>query len=322
MEEKYIPKIYLDQNALEDFAKRGVQISGVEDYFLIYSGATIEELKRVEKKFLEPFLGFLEEKGAIYIWIQDLEPKWTDRNPREIFEEQVSEEEKNELVLESMKVLNQKMFGGKGEFSFEEIATMQKEALIQLFESLTEELDSKEIEKAGVDMDKLIKSTGEFFDKFGEILSVSGEENFSLKKMRLDLNLNPQEINNFSSSEIFEKVVSKYGDTFGFGKGNVSPKFKEWSIWATMNDSNPSIYKAVSHLYTVLNMVGYWADKNLVKDRTFNSAFNDSQHVMYAINADYLLTRDKRMAKKAKAIYEFFGLRTQVVFYEIDISKS
>ena len=72
----------------------------------------------------------------------------------------------------------------------------------------------------------------------------------------------------------------------------------------------------VNGLYNLLNTIGYYPDKNIRNDKKFIPFINDHQHVGYAIYSDFFITRDKRLMKKAEAVYEHLKIRTKVKFIE------
>ncbi len=67
----------------------------------------------------------------------------------------------------------------------------------------------------------------------------------------------------------------------------------------------------VEILMRVLNFCGYYAEKN---ERTAISSTHDITHCIYGTECDYLITKDKRFAKKCEAIYEFIGADTIVKY--------
>ena len=62
-----------------------------------------------------------------------------------------------------------------------------------------------------------------------------------------------------------------------------------------------------STLFNLLDSVFYWKDEHNV------NRLYDSSHACHAQFCDILVTNDRRMAIKAKAIYAYWGLKTQVM---------
>ena len=64
-------------------------------------------------------------------------------------------------------------------------------------------------------------------------------------------------------------------------------------------------------LFRILNFAGYCSEKS---EQTSISGTHDVSHAIYATKADFLVTMDRKFAKKCKAVYNFLGVRTSVIF--------
>jgi len=73
----------------------------------------------------------------------------------------------------------------------------------------------------------------------------------------------------------------------------------------------------VNWLYNMLNSIGYHPDKNIRSDKRFIPFINDQQHAGNAIYSNFLITRDKRLMKKAEAVYEHLKIGTKIIFIKI-----
>lgn len=63
-------------------------------------------------------------------------------------------------------------------------------------------------------------------------------------------------------------------------------------------------------LYLGLDWFGY---KNEEKNKTLSNIMADATHVFYAEHCDYLVSNDKRLRAKAKAIYSYYHASTKVI---------
>lgn len=73
--------------------------------------------------------------------------------------------------------------------------------------------------------------------------------------------------------------------------------------------SYPSLENAIEVLNNVLCECGYMHDKS---ERTERSGIYDVGHMIYATYCDKFVTKDARFARRAKAIYYYLGIKTQV----------
>ncbi|MDD2906024.1 MAG: hypothetical protein PHH41_04460 [Sulfurimonas sp.] len=90
---------------------------------------------------------------------------------------------------------------------------------------------------------------------------------------------------------------------------------KESHIFSSNLVSNSLVESKIFYAYTQLNWLGYYADdfdkdkKN--KDR-FNASQNDMRHLAYAYRADFLISKDEKLLKKAIVSYEFANVKIVV----------
>lgn len=75
-------------------------------------------------------------------------------------------------------------------------------------------------------------------------------------------------------------------------------------------------YQKVDSIYNMLNMLGYFPDSKVHKERRFIAAISDQSHASYATFADILLSRDKAFLKKVEAAYELLGVDTNTFHVE------
>ena len=73
------------------------------------------------------------------------------------------------------------------------------------------------------------------------------------------------------------------------------------------------IYLRIAALNSWLNSVGYNPDTRLSSRGRVANSKNDAEHMGNAAFCQVLLTEDRRLAKRAIAIYQYLKLRTQVV---------
>lgn len=74
-----------------------------------------------------------------------------------------------------------------------------------------------------------------------------------------------------------------------------------------------TIYDEFTTLYLILDIIGYKSDKLSKPMNTMTNITNDGLHSFYGAHCEYLVTDDKNLGRKSKAIYHKLGLPTKVL---------
>lgn len=82
-------------------------------------------------------------------------------------------------------------------------------------------------------------------------------------------------------------------------------------------DDPCGVHERCAPMYTMLNFIGFCADKGLTKDQRVVGAVNDASHVAWGSLCSAFLVADERCYRKAFAIYEHYG-RSCAVFLNLD----
>jgi len=199
------------------------------------------------------------------------------------------------------------------------------------FDEVYDEQKSVNQEKAkilGADVDKEGNNQAEIEIKTRELLEKSNAntekskawareflkentEYSGIKSIQEKVNVSAKELNNIQPPRVIEKIWDRIEKSdyikiknisldqfFGIGKNK---KFTSGNI--------PTYYK-ICVLYIMLNAIGYNTDDNLLKNKRFTTSVRDAKHVANASFAHFLLSKDKKLIKKAKAIYEYLKIGT------------
>ena len=113
-----------------------------------------------------------------------------------------------------------------------------------------------------------------------------------------ELSLRRIEINNISPNDIFNRIdcsFKKSINKFGINEYLVKSEAKGRGVYST--------------LFNLLDAICYWKDKNGMEV----SRMYDASHTYYAQLCDYFVTNDKRLSYKARAVYAFLGVKTNVI---------
>jgi len=74
------------------------------------------------------------------------------------------------------------------------------------------------------------------------------------------------------------------------------------------------ILSRIYALYNMMDNLSYFRDKKKKDGRTYRSAVYDIEHLRYAANCRYFVTRDEKLSKRARQIFNFMQVRTEVIF--------
>lgn len=102
--------------------------------------------------------------------------------------------------------------------------------------------------------------------------------------------------------------ISAYLESIG-----VKKSFMELVMMPFAKRKNISDYEVFVAAYTTLDLLGYHSDKLSKPGSTINSLLSDAQHAFMASYCDCFITEDRRLACKAKALYNELGIETRVL---------
>jgi hypothetical protein len=155
---------------------------------------------------------------------------------------------------------------------------------------------------------------------FAEFVSLD-----QLRSARAALELDPSRLNNLSGQEAVEEInraLSKLASKQGVGPRTINELMEvlvgivrtafgdQWVQLGQTEESALRDFQIVT-LFMVLDAFGYWPDDlNTFKK---GSRFPDSRHVFNASFFNILVSDDKKMRRRAQAVYEVLNIRTKVL---------
>lgn len=326
MENKKIPKLYLDQNIIDYLIKGNLKFNEEMNHFqIVYSMITLKEFARIaDESKRNLYLDFFKNNNAQYFWVDNNEyAHFENICPYVVYNKVITENLPFVGIEKSMQNMMHKFIGGKKDYSYEDIIDEQKNSFNELINFL-----KKEIESLGEAFPYSMNIVDNYADILNTVFSNLLDKNLNiinnhpdkinkLSEFRKKLSIAPSELNNIQPPNIVIKVWEKieknikkfsddvkFDDLFGDGIGRYFPNQK---LTMTMK---------VNSIFNMLNFFGYYADKEIEKDRNFISNICDQQHAGLAIYANVFITRDKRMMKKTRATYELLNISTDVQFIE------
>ncbi|HCE2133934.1 hypothetical protein CGI80_11605 [Vibrio parahaemolyticus] len=322
--------VYLDQNILDMFVKFGLGEFGemlAREYQVVYSDETLKEIKRsvgYESKFLD----VLNLLGAFYLKVcldENFQPTGkatiTERDSYQSFNEYNSNEPVYESIYESIMLNVQKVYGGLNEHTFEDIKDSQNDAYDELHNFILKNIEdlkphfpdlAVQLEAQADDMkqklsDALTESARRASENVGDSIGWSG-----IKDLRQSLDIGPMQLNNIEPPNVIQQIWSLCLEKLP-NEANIT---LEQFFGIESNPIYPSVeffkYQKVNSIYNMLNMLGYFPDSKVHKERRFTAAISDQSHASFATFADMLLSRDKSFLKKVQAAYEFLGIDTNI----------
>lgn len=113
---------------------------------------------------------------------------------------------------------------------------------------------------------------------------------------------------NWNPSEVLEKIdvfLSQLGINMNYNE-LVQSSLEH-------NKTLNSFYHKFTSSYNMLDMIGYKSDKLPKETDNFQNIATDGEHAYFAMHCDLFVVGDKKLAKKARALYHEYGIKTKVV---------
>lgn len=154
-----------------------------------------------------------------------------------------------------------------------------------------------------------------------------------------------------ATSEFVETLVDMGNDIvimrehMGFGKGaagNIESDNPLQAIWETIkngapsdlaahqffgfepflaNQERPVTWLGIIGCCSVLDIVGYKSEKKVRRTECVPNVLSDSVHIANGAYCQTIVSSDKLLVARAKAIYEFLGIGTQVLYLDISTDE-
>ena len=123
----------------------------------------------------------------------------------------------------------------------------------------------------------------------------------------------PAVVNNTSPADILSNIVYRELIARGLWKQGLIGKDEQIKVLTWRFDDLKgrfSVFEAyVNMAANLLEKIGYYREKA----EESRARLHDVSHIIYAAYCDTLVTGDKKLIKKAQAIYSLLGINTQVL---------
>ena len=307
--------VYIDQNII------GLQLQGIlnlrkrDDLVWVYSKEHFAEIRRSDDP--EKYLGVLKDVDAKLLDLT-LNENWkitgeakligngTPFQHYESYIDATGDVDFDDTIFDPFQVW---VNGGGDEGPLKEISDKFAEQILRLTSELpfdTTEMTNK-VESIKPEFDSMIeemvsngndikKTRAAFGDEKGKIGGISGEQQIQ---------------------KIWEIISPAMQDTeisceqfFGF-----DPIDKQgYELWP--------MYLGIIGCCAVMDILGFQAEKKCRKIHKLHNVRSDSAHIAMGAFCAAILSEDKRLVKRARAIYEYKGIGTSPILVEKKANKS
>jgi len=296
--------IYLDHNILDEISKVRLNLKPSSEVVWVYSNESFSEIKRSgDRRFLDVLDSIQARKLEIAL---DSEFRITGRaqvleyrSAHEAYESYLDANEGFETDERSDHEVMARLFGAENKtqiISHPEVFEKNIKALLEPLGLYNETMKEK-VKQVRNMLDDFVKGplqdVGKLEDTRHALGSGRGRAGNLAEKD------NPvQELWKLISKGVGDITEDQY---FGFDPVD-KQGYQEWPM-----------FLGIVGCYTVLNHLGFRPDEGLAKPESIPGILSDASHVAHAAYCHGLLSRDRRLLMKARAIYRYKNIGTQVL---------
>lgn len=318
--------VYVDHNILDNTLKG--RINDLPDRLRliegrpVYSKESLVEIRRSRGREGE-FLKYLNNIGALYLDMEtDNQGKLTGKydfyqydsfKPFDSLCEAL--EESPETNFGSDKIIN-KMYGGSKNTSFGDILSESANDLVKMLG----EIDLSSVEGVPPEMLEQIEELKKLDTSMFSEMGATFDENVGdsgISAFESHVGVGPKQLNNIHPPNVLQQVWSAISPSAPKNM-RIDHMFGLSSLTNTQEEPR-LVAEKVNAIYNVLNMLGYYRDKDMKKLRRVTASFSDMTHAGYASACHYLMSGDEDLVRKAEAAFEYLEHSTKVEY--IDIKK-
>jgi hypothetical protein len=295
------PLVYLDQNIIGLIANKEINIKPSDDFIFTYSKEHFREIHR--SKSPELYLNALHQIDAKLLDLE-LDQNWKitgkallkeSGTPTELYSEfldTISDVDLSEDIFDSFLAW---VNGGGNKESLECLPDLLSE---QIFE-ITKDLTNSHVELT----DKLLNITQDFKGVINNLI----ENGNDIIKTRSALGNDKGAVGSVLGENIIEKIWSIVQPTSGgltcdefFG---FNPKDKQgYDIWP--------MYLGIVGSCAVMDIIGFQTEKKCRNIDKLPNVRSNSGHIGMGAFCSLVILKDKRLVKRANAIYKYKGINS------------
>ncbi|MFA0999266.1 MULTISPECIES: hypothetical protein [Pseudomonas syringae group] len=321
--------VYVDQNVL-DMAVKGDHpaffTSLTENFQVLYSDDTLREIKRSGQpgKFLAA-LDALNAMHTRYQFNERFEPTGQvilhEVPSAQRYLNYLQIEPVYDIMLAAAHQTTLKLYGGRSDATFTNIASDQIDAFDGLIKSLSAsiaEFDHTHPELRAP-IEQYLQTLQAQYEQISEMSAAQMTKHISdepgqsgVKNYRNTVGIGPKELNNIKAPRVLEKIWQAYRQLDGYrDQGYTIENFLGVAANPIYN-REMHLHEKVTAIYNLLNVIGYKTDSNLNQERRHVAAISDAAHASIGAHAQIVLSADKVFVDKVRAIYEFLEVSTVV----------
>lgn len=297
-------KIYIDHNVLDALSKNHFQIKPPEGTVWIYSNETFNEIKRSgDLRFLDVLRELKARKVELVL---DAAFRLTEqayifgyRDPKEMYQIWLDAIEQCPLDEQLNLQFLSRLAGDSNHnevLSFPDKLNEQIRNLLSPYGLLPVEFESK-LETATSEIQKIVEGPMQEIQELEHSRSLMGTGRGRAGNTRDDNN--PIEA-------LWDLVKDKC-------KGMTIDQFFGFDPIDKQGYDTWPLYLGIAGCHTVLNFLGFNADRGLNRADKLPGILSDGRHIAMGIYCDAILSKDQKFCAKARAIYTYLGLDVQVL---------
>jgi hypothetical protein len=320
---------YIDQNVL-DMAVDGHDpaffTSISERFQIIYSDETLREIKRSGQP--DKFLEALDTLKAMHFRYQ-LTPSFEPTGDMILHEIPSMQSYRNYLqvapVYDTIQAAAHqttlKLYGGRSDSTFTDIASEQVDAFDGLIRSLSAplaELDHTHPLRAPVE--QYLKTLQFQYEQISAVAAAEMAKHINdsngqsgVNSYRSTVGVGPKQLNNIKPPQVIEKIWKAHQQLDGYRDLGYSIEDFLGISANPIYNREMHVHEQVTAIYNLLNVIGYKVDSGMNKESRHIAAISDAAHAAIGSRAHILLSADKVFVDKVRAIYEFLGVETQIL---------
>lgn len=174
------------------------------------------------------------------------------------------------------------------------------------------------VDKHGTDLNKIQKDSVESYMKDNRNVmnysNLSCDEIWNQKEIIDRLNKFTEYVQRYKE-DTFMQIANLYGYSVAREICNMNYdgfKIKK-NCYRELENNYALLECVIEFLHNLLSGCGYNRDK---KTRTSISGIYDVQHSIYATYCDYFISEDATFSKRVMAVYNFLGVKTQIINFD------
>lgn len=309
------PLVYIDQNIIGLQQQGLIELSKRDDIIWVYSKEHFAEMRRSDHP--EKYLDILNDIGAKFLDLI-LDENWEITGEAKLFElgtphqyyenyiEAMGDVHFDESIFDPFQVW---VNGGGDEGPLRDLSANVAKQIHQLMAGLP--FDTSEItEKA--------ESIKPKFDSIiDEMISIGND----IQKTRSAFGDEKGTIGSISGKKQIEKIWELISPAMGEANISCDQFFGFDSIDKQGYESWP-MYLGIVGCNAVLDILGFQAEKKCRKISKIHNVKSDAGHIGMGAYCSAILSEDKRLIRRAKAIYEYKNIGTTAILVERITNKS